>query len=135
MVLIVAISLIVATKHTAFAQQTTTSTTNILTYKNSTYGIKIQYPSSWDEEQNGTKQDTETDIITFYPPAVNSNASLDVTMDDISDEKGVSLSQYASDDIGDLKQSLKDFKLISSDIKKYYSFRIACIQIDIYLFR
>lgn len=117
MVLIVAISLIVATKHTAFAQQTTTSTTNILTYKNSTYGIKIQYPSSWDEEQNGTKQDTETDIITFYPPAVNSNASLDVTMDDISDEKGVSLSQYASDDIGDLKQSLKDFKLISSDIK------------------
>ncbi|MGB7956627.1 MAG: PsbP-related protein [Candidatus Nitrosopolaris sp.] len=117
LVLIVAISLIVATKHTAFAQQTTTSTTNILTYKNSTYGIKIQYPSSWDEEQNGTKQDTETDIITFYPPAVNSNASLDVTMDDISDEKGVSLSQYASDDIGDLKQSLKDFKLISSDIK------------------
>ena len=109
---------IIVIKQTAFAQQRTNSTkTNFLTYENSTYGIKIQYPSSWDEEQNGTKQDTETNIVTFYPPARNSNASLDVTIDEISDEKGVSLSQYASDGIGDLKQSLKDFNLISSDTK------------------
>ena len=108
---IAAIILSAATEHEVFAQQTTTS---FLTYENSTFGIKVQYPASWDEEQNGTKQDTETDIVTFYPSASNSNASLDVTTDDISDEKGISLTQYASSSLADLRQSLKDFKLVGS---------------------
>jgi hypothetical protein len=85
-----------------------------LPYVNSTYGIKLQYPSSWDKEENGTRQDTETDVVTFSPPAVNSNANLDISMDNISDEKGIPLAQYASDSISDLKQSLKDFKLVGS---------------------
>jgi len=101
-------------KHLVLGQQAVT--TNPLTYENSTYGIKIQYPSSWDYEQNGTKQDTETDIVTFYPPASKSNASLDVTIDDISDEKGISLTQYANGSLSDLKQSLKNFKLVESTI-------------------
>ena len=102
----------VATKQTVFAQQTTKSTTNFLPYVNSTYGIKLQYPSSWDKAENGTRQDTQTDVVTFSPPAINSNASLDVTIDDISDEKGIALSQYASDGMSDLKQSLKNFKSV-----------------------
>jgi eukaryotic-like serine/threonine-protein kinase len=102
----------VATKQTVFAQQTTKSTTNFLPYVNSTYGIKLQYPSSWDKEENGTRQDTQTDVVTFSPPAINSNASLDVTIDGISDEKGIALSQYASNGISDLKQSLKNFKSV-----------------------
>jgi len=101
-----------ATKQTVFAQQTTKSTTNFLPYVNSTYGIKLQYPSSWDKEENGTRQDTETNVVTFYPPATNSNASLDISIDDISDEKGIALAQYASGGISDLKQSLKNFKLV-----------------------
>ena len=101
-----------ATKQTVFAQQTTKSTTNFLPYVNSTYGIKVQYPSSWDKEENGTRQDTETNVVTFYPPATNSNASLDISIDDISDEKGIALAQYASGGISDLKQSLKNFKLV-----------------------
>ena len=115
LLLIVIISYVyptIATKQTAFAQQTTKSTMNFLPYDNSTYGIKLQYPTSWDKEENGTRQDTETDVVTFSPPAINSNASLDVTIDDISDEKGIALSQYASDGISDLKESLKNFKSI-----------------------
>jgi hypothetical protein len=115
LVLIVIISYVyptVATKQTVFAQQTTKSTTNFLPYVNSTYGIKLQYPSSWDKEENGTKQDTETDVVTFSPPAINSNASLDVTIDSISDEKGIALAQYASSGVSDLKQSIKSFKLV-----------------------
>jgi hypothetical protein len=115
LVLIVVISYVyptVATKQTVFAQQTTKSTTNFLPYVNSTYGIKLQYPSSWDKEENGTKQDTETDVVTFSPPAINSNASLDISIDDISDEKGIALAQYASSGVSDLKQSLKNFKLV-----------------------
>jgi len=115
LVLVVAIFLLVATTdHMVLGQQTSSTTTNFLTYENSTYGIKIQYPSNWNEEQNGTKQDTETDIVTFNPPASNSNASLDITIDDISDEKGISLAQYAGDSLIDLKQSLKNFKLVGS---------------------
>jgi hypothetical protein len=97
-VIISGVYLVIAIKHTSFAQQTAT---NFLIYENSTYGIKIQYPSSWHKEQNGTKQDTETDVVTFSPPAMNSNASLDISVDDISDEKGIPLSQYATDSLID----------------------------------
>jgi eukaryotic-like serine/threonine-protein kinase len=102
----------VATKQTVFAQQTTKSITNFLPYVNSTCGIKLQYPSSWDKEENGTRQDTETDAVTFSLPAINSNATLDISIDDISDEKGIALTQYASGGVSDLKQSLKNFKLV-----------------------
>jgi eukaryotic-like serine/threonine-protein kinase len=98
-------------KQIAIAQQTT----NLLTYENSSYGIKIQYPFTWEKQENGTKQGSVIDAVTLLPPTINSNASLDVSIDDISDEKGITLSQYANNSIGDLKQSLKDFKLISSN--------------------
>jgi eukaryotic-like serine/threonine-protein kinase len=115
LVLIVIISYVyptVATKQTVFAQQTTKPTTNFLPYVNSTYGIKLLYLSSWGKEENGTRQDTETDVVTFSPPAINSNASLDISIDDISDEKGIALAQYASSGVSDLKQSLKNFNLV-----------------------
>jgi serine/threonine-protein kinase len=99
-----------AIKLTALAQQP--GATNLSTYQNSTYGVNLQYPSNWDKEENGTKQDTETDVVTFYPPASNSNASLDLSIDDISDEKGISVAQYANDGLSDLKQSLQNFKSI-----------------------
>ena len=109
-VVVSGVTVLASIKLTTLAQHTTT--TNLLTYQNSTFGIKIQYPSSWDKEENGTQQDTETDIVTFYPPASDSNASLDVSVDDISDEKGVSLAQYAHDGLSDLKDSLQNFKSI-----------------------
>ena len=115
LVLIVIISYVyptVATKQTVFAQQTTKPTTNFLPYVNSTYGIKLQYPSSWDKQENGTRQGTETDVVTFSPPAINSNASLDISIDNISDERGIALAKYASSGVSDLKQSLKSFKLV-----------------------
>lgn len=103
-VIVSGISLVVATKQTVFAQQTTT---NFLPYANSTYGIKLQYPSSWDKEENGTRQGTEIDAVTFSPSAIKSNTTLDVTIDDISDEKGIALAQYASGSISDLKHQLR----------------------------
>ncbi|MGB7953406.1 MAG: hypothetical protein WCF23_05450, partial [Candidatus Nitrosopolaris sp.] len=57
-------------------------------------------------------QDTETDVVTFSPPAINSNASLDISIDSISDEKGIALAQYASSGVSDLNQSLKNFKSV-----------------------
>jgi hypothetical protein len=104
----------------AIAQTTTpTKTTNsnaFLIYENnSTLGVKIQYPSNWEKQENGTKQDTQTDVVTFHSPIVNSNANLDITIDDISDQKGMTIIQYANQNLADLKQSLTDFKLIESN--------------------
>jgi eukaryotic-like serine/threonine-protein kinase len=114
LVLIVVISYVyptVATNQTVYAQQTTKLPTNLVAYDNSTYGIKLQYPYNWIKEENGTRQDTQTDVVTFSPPAINSNASLDISIDDISDEKGIALSQYANDSISAMKQS--GFKLLA----------------------
>jgi eukaryotic-like serine/threonine-protein kinase len=99
--------------HNLLAQVKST-TTNFLQYQNSTYGIRIQYPSDWQKQENGTKQDTQTDLVTFYASASNTNANLDLSIDDISDEKGISLAQYVNNSLTDLKQSLTNFKLIES---------------------
>ena len=100
--------LIVATNKAVLAQRTTTA--NVLTYENSTNDIKLQYPSNWDKELNVSSPD----VVTFYPSAVKSNASLTVTVDDISDEKGIPLAQYASDSNDAIKHETKDFKLLGS---------------------
>lgn len=102
------IFLIVATNKAVLAQHATTA--NLLTYENSTNDIKLQYPSSWDKDLNVSSPD----VVTFYPGAVNSNASLTVTVDDISDEKGIPLAQYASDSNDAIKHETKDFKLLGS---------------------
>lgn len=106
-------SLIAITPHTLLAQS---APANLLTYQNSTAGIKLQYPSNWVKQENGTRQDTQTDLVTFTPPTINSNASLDITVDDITDSLGTTLAQYGSDEIGSLKQQFanNDFKLIDS---------------------
>ena len=110
---LVATSLIVIMPHTLIAQ---TAPANLLTYQNSTAGIKLQYPSNWVKQENGTRQDTQTDLVTFTPPTINSIASLDITVDDITDSLGTTLAQYGSDEIGSLKQQFanNDFKLIES---------------------
>ena len=106
-------SLIAIMSQTLLAQS---APANLLTYQNSTAGLKLQYPSNWVKQENGTRQDTQTDLVTFTPPTINSNASLDITVDDITDSVGTTLAQYASDEIGSLKQQFasNDFKLIES---------------------
>jgi eukaryotic-like serine/threonine-protein kinase len=99
--------LIVATNKAVLAQHTAIA--NLLTYENSTNDIKLQYPSDWFKDLNVSSPD----VVTFFP-SVNSNASLTVTVDDISDEKGISLAQYASDSNDAIKHIFKDFKLVGS---------------------
>ncbi len=42
---------------------------NFLTYKNPTFGLKIQYPATWIESQNGLK--AFSDVVGFYAPFGN----------------------------------------------------------------
>ena len=106
-VMLSGVFLIVATNKAVFAQHTTTA--NLLTYENSTDDIKLQYPSSWDKNLTVSFPD----VVTFYPRG-NSNASLTVSVDDISDEKGIPLAQYASESMEPIKHETKDFKLLGS---------------------
>ena len=82
----------------------------LLTYENPNYNIEIQYPSSWVKDLNVSSPD----VVTFYPSAVKSNASLTVTVDDVSDEKGIPLAQYASDAADAIKKKTQDFILFGS---------------------
>ncbi|HYA82071.1 MAG TPA: PsbP-related protein [Candidatus Bathyarchaeia archaeon] len=98
--------LIVATNKTVLAQHTTTS--NLLTYENSTNDIKLQYPSSWYKIVNVSSPV----VVVFIPRVNNSNATLNISTDDISDEKGIRLAQYASEKFSSFKHELQDFKLV-----------------------
>ena len=99
--------LTVATNKAVLAQRT--ATPNILAYENSTNDIKFQYPSGWIKDLNVSSPD----VVTFFP-SETSNASLTVSVDDVSDEEGISLAQYASESNDGLKHLTKDFKLVGS---------------------
>jgi hypothetical protein len=70
----------------AIAQIQTTETTenDFLTYQNSTYGINIQYPRTWNVIDNLsiTPDQRNIDIVQFYDP--NSTAFVSISTDSIS---------------------------------------------------
>jgi len=92
----------------------------MLTYENSTYGIRMQYPSNWHKEQNlssGSDNDSMlVDVVKFSSPAKNASdtfsESLDLKIDNISDIQPITLAKYANNSIEDLR---KDFDVIKLD--------------------
>jgi len=93
---------------------------NMLTYENSTYGIRMQYPSNWQKEENlhgGSDNNSMlVDVVKFISPTKNasdtSSESFDLKIDNISDIKPITLAKYANNSIEDLR---KDFDVIKLD--------------------
>lgn len=92
---------------------------NFLTYVNPIFGIRFQYPSNWDKQENissSYNNSTLTDLVTFSSPFKNNSDTIaqnfDVKIDNISDIQPTTLAGYASDTVNDLRQ---DFKVIQSD--------------------
>ncbi len=91
-----------------------------LTYENSTYGMRIQYPSDWHKEENvSSSSDNNSmliDVVKFSSPSRNASdpfsESLDIKVDNISDIQPMTLAKYANNSIEDLR---KDFKIIELD--------------------
>jgi hypothetical protein len=91
-----------------------------LIYENSTYGLKILYPSNWTKEENvgnNNSNSSLTDVVRFSPPFEKNNAdksaeNFDVKVDNISDIQPITLANYTNDTIEDLG---KDFRIISLD--------------------
>jgi eukaryotic-like serine/threonine-protein kinase len=92
----------------------------MLTYENSTYGIRMQYPSDWHKEDNvsaGSDNNSMlVDVVKFSSPSKNASdtfsESLDLKVDNISDIQPITLAKYANNSIEDLR---KDFKIIQLD--------------------
>jgi eukaryotic-like serine/threonine-protein kinase len=91
----------------------------MLTYENSTYGIRMQYPSNWQKEDNLSGSENNSmlvDVVKFSSPTKNASdtfsESLDLKIDNISDIQPITLAKYANNSIEDLT---KDFDVIKLD--------------------
>jgi eukaryotic-like serine/threonine-protein kinase len=108
-------------QETTMTTITTSANLTFNTFENSTYGIKMIFPSNWNKEQNlsegGSNYGKLVDIVRFSPPFENNNSdksseNLDIKVDNISDIQPVTLGKYTNDSIEYLG---KDFKIIWFD--------------------
>lgn len=107
----------IPTMHQSYAQQqnsttanTNNNSNNLLTYENSDYGIKIQYPSSWMKVESHNQ--SSNDIVRFSSPAGIALLSI-VSTGRVSESKPLEL--YANAGIDVLRHTFSDFSLISSN--------------------
>lgn len=87
----------------------------LLDYKNSTYGISMQYPANWESSpgENNNSADSSIDVVSFSPTGENnSSATVDLLVDTV--DSGQNLKQYVPELISDNKIDLKDFKVLNS---------------------
>jgi len=87
--------------------------TNVLTYENSTYGVKMQYPDDWTVVAVNTT-DTTGNFANFFSP--NSEV-VQISIDGLG-SSGFPLNDYLNQSIDGYKsypQTFPNFQLISSD--------------------
>ena len=102
----------------SLSSSVTPSTSDTITYSNSTYGISINYPLNWDKEElDYDPQDRIIDIVTFYSRFENPS-------DPFADYYGVSvdkdlfyeadLNEYLQETIDAYETAYEDFELLES---------------------
>jgi PsbP-like protein len=113
-----------------------TTLSSFLTYQNSTYGIKIQYPSNWKPKPTGS--DSRNIIVAFIPAkSLFGNTSVALTIEVLSlppilpTVHNISMSTLAPFIIDAIKQTNPDFQLdesnsttIRSDISTIPAYKI-----------
>jgi PsbP-like protein/PsbP len=108
-----------SSQYIIFAQTTesltpkTTTTNGLLTYENTTYGIRIQYPADWIYREHNS-----TNIVLFAPPGLISNSSDSLVFVTVGIEKlpfhNIPLNAYSNLTINSLNQTQPDFQVIES---------------------
>jgi hypothetical protein len=90
---------------------------DVLTYENSKYGVKMQYPGNW-TTSGGNTSNSLTDVATFFSPTDSdgSYATITILVDDISG-RGRTLSEYLDESINYYK-TFEGFKFIASNTDK-----------------
>ena len=108
------------TSNPSNAQTTTITTTNFLTYQNSTYGIKIQYPSDWLYKESNTSNSSVQTVVTFVSPNLvtaptsKSFVALTVAVQSLPFHN-LPLNTYTNLNVNTLRQSEPGFQLIMSN--------------------
>jgi S1-C subfamily serine protease len=102
-----------------FVSSSAPTTSDILTYQNSAYGIRIQYPANWTkDEQDFDPNDGVTDIVVFSSPLENRldrySENLGISMERLSNQD-MTLEEYVTSLITDYNETLTDFNLIESN--------------------
>jgi hypothetical protein len=92
---------------------------DFLTYENTTYGIRIQYPAIWQVgESNQTSQDNVKTIVAFRSPKDRISdtiaESVIIGVENLPPEENISLDSYSTLQIAGLTQSFPDFDLEQS---------------------
>jgi len=92
------------------------TTSDILTYQNSSYGVRIQYPASWTiDEQDVDPNDTITNIVTFSSPLTSRfdiySENLGIGLERLADQN-MTLEEYTTSLITDYNETLTDFNPI-----------------------
>jgi Caspase domain/PsbP-like protein len=88
---------------------------NFLTYQNSTYGIRIQYPPSWYKSigyvpANVSESGNNQGIISFFPHSKKDSAAVKISVNYLNTTKGVA--EYLSDKIVAYRDNTEHFKSI-----------------------
>lgn len=93
------------------SESTKKTPSDFLTYENSDYGVKIKYPSNWQQTE------TEDVIVSFLSPKADASAdiqeNLGLIMNDLAGQ-GLTLQKYNEIAIEQLKQTFPDIKIIES---------------------
>lgn len=100
--------------------QTSASTSSFVTYENSNYRFKIQYPSNWEkvEFSPGIKESGRSIIVNFISPQETfSDLFREYLIIEVQDHpsNAISLDQYTSQQIDTYKKSLPRFAVIESN--------------------
>jgi hypothetical protein len=90
---------------------------NFLTYENSTYGIRIQYPPNWYKSigyvpANVSESGNNQGIISFFPHSKKDAAAVKVSINYLNTTKSVA--EYLSDTIVAYRDNIEHFKPIES---------------------
>jgi hypothetical protein len=91
-------------------QTTSNSNNTFLTYTNSAYGIKVQYPSTWTRSAN----QSSNEIVRFISPPGTVPVSLNIIVKP-GLSQSIPLQLYVNAGIDILKKSIPNFDLISSN--------------------
>jgi len=96
-----------------------TSTISFLTYENTTYGIKMQYPSNWLKGLgNSSTNDRYEFVAAFFSPLESSSDSYQECVQIVIDNSvglDINLAEYMIEKIELTRESYLDFDLLASN--------------------
>jgi hypothetical protein len=107
-----ALQIATAQQNSTGITSTNNNSTNFLTYSNSTYGIKIQYPPNWIKQES--QNQSSNDIVKFSSPGSAAPASLAVIGGKPAPHS-IPLQVYINTSIYVLRHSFDNFSLVESN--------------------